>query len=596
MPKMPGLFQPHRVFHFRIRVPARLRPLTGKQELRRSLATRCPREATRRARQLALLVERIFATVDGMTRANPAEIEAVVREFYEAELANEEHMVLHFQDDVRGSYRDNGETPPAAVLRVPVDRTDEIADARRRLASGLVDDAAARVVEELAGKLGMDDPASRHDGRRYLGHLVSRAMIELLHRRDELERGLPPKPPEEPFLRQTTPPRDTAAAAAAASPTPPTLTDNQACRISAALEQFLKEHKGLSAKTVADYERTVNWFVDLVGDHRMGELTNQHLVKFKTKLLDLPVGFTTRLKIESPSEALRFNQEREEKLETIDVTTVNNKYLSNIRAFFKWCHANAYTSEQLGANLRVSVKTGAYTEDELRVPFAKDQLETIFAAPLFQGCASPSRVFKPGNHLDDSWRFWAVLIGLYSGARSNEIGQLIRADISEHEGVPHFWIRRQLTEEERRARVRKRLKSESAHRLIPIHPELVRLGLLRWIQAQPGVATDRLFPDWKADKNGYFSNKMTKFFCQQFLPVVGLKLPQLAFHSLRHTMTDALRQAGLEERACKRVLGHAGGDTNTRYGKPASLVPAEIEKFCAVTFDCPALARIQPRA
>jgi len=595
MPKMPGLCQPHRVFHFRIRVPARLRPLTGKQELRRSLATRCPREATRRARQLALLVERIFATLDGMKRPTAAEIEAVVREFYEAELANEEHMVLHFQDDVRESYRDNGKTPPAAVLRVPIDRTDESAEARRRVASGLVDGDAALVVEQLAGKLGMDDPDPRDDGLRYLGHLVGRTMIELLHRRDELERGLPPQPPAEPFLRPTTPPRDPAAAASASS-APPALADNPACRISVALEQFLKEHKRLSAKTVADYERTVKWFVDLVGDHRMGELTNQHLVNFKTKLLDLPVGFTTRLKIKSPSEALLFNQECEEKLETIDVATVNNKYLSNIRAFFKWCHANAYTAEQLGADLRVAVKTGAYTEDELRVPFGNDQLETIFAAPLFQGCASPSRVFKPGNHLDVSWRFWAILIGLYTGARSNEIGQLIRADISEHEGVPHFWIRRQLTQEERRARVRKRLKSDSAHRLIPIHPELVRLGLLRWIRAQPGAATDRIFPEWKADKNDYFSSKMTKFFCQKFLPVVGLKLPQLAFHSLRHTMTDALRQVGLEESARQRVLGHAGGNTNARYGKPASLVPAEIEKFCAVTFDCPALARIQPRA
>jgi integrase len=312
--------------------------------------------------------------------------------------------------------------------------------------------------------------------------------------------------------------------------------------------------------------------------------------------LDLPVGFTTRLNIESPSEALRFNQDRQEKLETIDAKTVNNKYLSNIRAFFRWAHDNAYTATPLGADVRVSVKTGAYDDDELRVPFTNDQLETIFAAPLFQGCASPSRVFKPGPHLDDSWRFWGVLIGLYTGARSHEIGQLIRADLIEQDGVPHFWIRRQLTEEERQARVRKRLKTASAHRLVPVHPELVRLGLLRWLEQQSGDATDRLFPDWEPDKNGSFSDKMTKFFCQRFLPNIGVKTRQLAFHSLRHTMNDALRQVQLAEDARSRVLGHATRGTNARYGKSASLVGAEIEKFRAVTFDCPALARIQPRA
>ena len=133
------------------------------------------------------------------------------------------------------------------------------------------------------------------------------------------------------------------------------------------------------------------------------------------------------------------------------------------------------------------------------------------------------------------------------GARLNEIGQLLRSDVREIEEVWCF----QFTEEAEGDQ--KRFKTEAPRRIVPVHPELVRLGFIDFVgKASTGP---RLFPQWKRGEDGYYSSVFSKWF-GRFLTSVDLKDPRLVFHSFRHGFKDALRRAMVEERIQDAIMGH----------------------------------------
>jgi hypothetical protein len=67
-----------------------------------------------------------------------------------------------------------------------------------------------------------------------------------------------------------------------------------------------------------------------------------------------------------------------------------------------------------------------------------------------------------------------------------------------------------------------------------VHPKLVELGFLAWVEARKKVSTNgRIFVDYR------YGN----WFNQVFSVAVGVKTDRLVFHSFRHNMADALRNA-----------------------------------------------------
>ncbi len=71
------------------------------------------------------------------------------------------------------------------------------------------------------------------------------------------------------------------------------------------------------------------------------------------------------------------------------------------------------------------------------------------------------------------------MIGLYSGARLNEIGQLTLSHIS-LDPVPHFRILH--------------AKNQSSTQDVPIHPKLIELGFLDYVEAIRNAGHITLWP------------------------------------------------------------------------------------------------------
>ena len=150
------------------------------------------------------------------------------------------------------------------------------------------------------------------------------------------------------------------------------------------------------------------------------------------------------------------------------------------------------------------------------------------------------------------------MIALYSGARLNEICQLHLNDIRDQDGVPVLRI----TDEEGN----KRLKTKAARRIIPIHSELIRLGLLSYADALLQHGHERLFPELKEGRDGY-GRVVSKWFAA-YATRCGVDAPGKVFHSFRHTFIDRLKQADAPKEKIAALVGHEDDSvTFGRYGK-----------------------------
>ncbi|TFZ58826.1 site-specific integrase [Methylorubrum sp. Q1] len=196
----------------------------------------------------------------------------------------------------------------------------------------------------------------------------------------------------------------------------------------------------------------------------------------------------------------------------------------------------------------------------LREAFNHDDLISLFSSEKSCGPHEPEK-------------YWIPLIGLYTGARLNEIGQLMRSDI-DIGVIPHLRI----TDQTDIAGATKRLKNASSRRIVPIHPNLITLGFLDYVR---GESSYRLFP--KLPHDGIY--EPTKAYSQWFgrhLRSIGIVSKGKVFHSLRHTFKDACRKAGIEEEVHDALTGHSNlRNVGRSYGSkiPLSLLAAAVKKI-----------------
>lgn len=153
-------------------------------------------------------------------------------------------------------------------------------------------------------------------------------------------------------------------------------------------------------------------------------------------------------------------------------------------------------------------------------------------------------------------RFWVPLLGLFTGARCNELCQLLPSDIHQTEGV---WVISINDEGD------KHVKTKAGIREIPVHPELIKMGF--WDYVRQMRREKRLFPELKPNARGAYSDEMSRWF-GRFLETVNRTLKAKdrmgqghVFHSFRHTFRTELRNNDASNEHVLRLGGWERGSS-----------------------------------
>lgn len=218
-----------------------------------------------------------------------------------------------------------------------------------------------------------------------------------------------------------------------------------------------------------------------------------------------------------------------------------SKYLETYNALFDWAVDEGYIEKNHFNTLRI--KGDQNKNQPKRQAFTDEQIKTI-----------RHEILKGRDGLaNKDYRYWGTLIGMYTGARLNEIAQIMLDDIKQEDGIWYFDMNDDGDN--------KKLKTEASRRHVPIHDALLGFGLIEYRDKLKQQGKKRLLHELTyCAKNGY-GKKLGHFFNQVFLPALGLKEDYVVFHCLRHTAITRLLQAGEELAVIQTIVGHERSGT-----------------------------------
>lgn len=156
---------------------------------------------------------------------------------------------------------------------------------------------------------------------------------------------------------------------------------------------------------------------------------------------------------------------------------------------------------------------------------------------------------------------WGALLGLYTGARVSEVGQLRLVDFVESHDVPSIRI----TDEGNGQSV----KTDKSNRTIPLHPDLITLGILNRVAALRAMGETRFFPRVKVGGVNGMGNWLSKAFSyHRNRAKVEVEKGRLGFHSLRSTLIQSLQNANVHPEIRAAIAGHELDDEHhTAYSR-----------------------------
>lgn len=185
------------------------------------------------------------------------------------------------------------------------------------------------------------------------------------------------------------------------------------------------------------------------------------------------------------------------------------------------------------------------------------------------GDAELQRIFEPCTFVPwaKKWphRWWAPILGLYTGARIGEIAQLKVADIALEEGTWFIYIR--ITADDDLAgtkgvKSRQSLKGPSSVRRIPIAQPVLDAGLLAFLDDIKECKHPRLFPHLSAgvnqetgETNARYSHALVHQF-GAYMKILGFS-KGTSFHSFRHTLINSLISKGYTTSQIAVITGHS---------------------------------------
>jgi len=514
------------VFYFRQAVPMDVRPRLGRTEFRLSLRTAYLTEARSKALQVSAALQNLIRRLRTgdviMAALTDSQIQALADKYLRAEVDDwENRRALSREPYTREYVRDHPRVLEAIQALV-----------KRLLALNDLAWIASSADAYLASE-GLSVPKDSAEYGKLCQALIIAtgkwAEIELKRARGDFSgdaqlfsQTTPPVPPA--VAPQTCPPRDLG----------PLLSD--ALKKYEAEKRKSGEWSQRSAKTVMD---SLTKLLEVLGDIHVGELNEDSLTEFRDKMRRLPSRWRMHpvYKDYSLEAVLKMDIPEADRLSP---TTLNNIF-GRVRVFLDWRAVKKHLSDPTIKDV-LTIRLPKKKPEDKRAPFTLADLKSIFH------CKS-----LVNDTFQVPWKFWVPVLGLFTGARLEELCQLHLEHIKQVDGLWCLDITETLDTS---------VKTEAGLRMVPLHPFLVEgLHLPDYVKSLKRQGHDHLFPMLKKTKetNFTYSHPVSKWFGRH-LADLGVKSNpdegKKVFHSFRHTVIHHCRVLGIDEALIADTVGH----------------------------------------
>ncbi|AIQ89385.1 Integrase [Methylobacterium oryzae CBMB20] len=337
-------------------------------------------------------------------------------------------------------------------------------------------------------------------------------------------------------------------------------------------------HKGKTwdEKTQRQHRAVSKMLGAIAGTDDLGEIKHAHCVAYVQNLSNLPksYGKSQRDAELSIADLLERGQRlrasgQAEKVGLSPATV--NRHITQLSTILKYCRANQRPIGEVEL-LRDFRLIDPQRDGDKRPAFEVEDVERLFAHPVWTSTTSEVDMRQIASRQQIfAAVYWLPLLGYYTCARLSELTYLEIDDVDVTRGTLRI-----------RPTRRRRLKNAVSQRTLPIHPELIRLGFLDFVQRRSGKRTDLIFSEIEQlGENTPLSN----LFDKRWSVVLDEAVPSAreegkTFHSFRHFGNMEMILALVLDPIRESMMGHEGATVNSRHYKK-TLKPEKLQTAIA---------------
>lgn len=511
--------------------------------------------ALRHARRLTMQSDDLFELMTKNPTLSPADAIAIVREWYAETVSAGENA--HTASSIS-----------VAEAKARIDRNKSTVEGLRLALAANDTSPVSALSDRLLGDRRADvEPGSEEE--RHFRKLLLRGAVAAAETLDAMAAGNFGFQPADEMFRSVRPAGDQAMV--------PTF--------STAFEAYVVEKKrnggvtgtGWQADMIKENANSRGLFLEWLGDKRVDRYRRSDIAGFSAMLQSLP--------------ALRGKKYKGTLKDLVALTTADpsvavlrpksvKKHMDNLSTFFSWCVDQGYIEANPAAGVYKFKRATLRSDD--RAEWTAEQLRTLFSSPIFQGAKSEHYRSEPGEVVVKDSRYWLPLLGAFHPVRLEEIAQLRLIDIQTERGIVFLDIRKNLPNEPDDGFPPRKIKTKAAKRRMPLHPIVLELGFMDYVQEKRRqntvVVFDDLIPRGTASRFGYSMTKKSSSYLKAN-GIVGV-----SFHSFRHSAISALGRAKVDLLMLQQLSGHGkSGETGTYF--KGHFLEAAAEAIAQIRYD-----------
>ncbi len=405
------------------------------------------------------------------------------------------------------------------------------------------------------------------------GRAVLRALAWAYFGRSNALDGLTPRPPET-FLDALPFDAVTFQPVTRGGTSPPKKAPAKGMRFSEAAGKWLAARTrdpatALAPKTADTYRAKLKLFETFADDAPLNAITLSMAVDYKQALASLPPSWDEAIDSEpNVRVATKLLADSSGRMSGVTLSS----YLSPVRSVFTWSQRHGYFDQS-----RANPFAGLSEPKPKRS--RKKAGERLYETAELQTLvdAIPAKRFHPAQNYVEIFH-WLPLIAAHSGMRIGEMAQLSKGTIK-RSGANYYF---DLTSKD--------IKTEAGERIIPVHPELIRCGLLKYLATIPDG--ESLWPSLDVDSKGKLGHHLPDRY-KLYRQNIGLTGERLGMHGLRKNFNQAMIDAGVSSELRHALMGHSQSMNMEIYGPRGPAFKLLVQAVEKVKFPGLKLRRLQ---